>query len=60
MTKKCMARILFLAEKTKINMSVILSYPLTPIPVALCHVDDNFYKTAKSVLVNKLEKKVKS
>lgn len=46
-------------EKT-LDIDKVLSYPLTPIPLALCHADGIICKTNKSVLMKLLEKKITS
>ena len=42
----------------KVNMSFILTYPLTPVPLSLCHVDGTMLSTQKSSLLKNLEEKV--
>lgn len=41
----------------KLDIEKILSYPLTPVPLSLCHIDGKMCNTSKSVLLNILEKK---
>ena len=50
--------ILFLSLERKVDMAEVLSYPLTPVPLSLCHVDDTMLKTKKSTLNSALEIKV--
>ncbi|GFX71452.1 uncharacterized protein TNCV_2694401 [Trichonephila clavipes] len=38
-----------------IDVLKILSFPITPVPLALCHLDGGFCKTDKSVLVKCLQ-----
>lgn len=38
----------------------ILQHPLTPVPLALCHLDGTIVKTTKSSLVKLLEREVES
>lgn len=46
-------------EKT-LNIEKVLSYPLTPVPLAFCHLEGTICKTDKSVLLHILEKEVES
>ena len=37
-------------------MAEVLTYPVTPIPLSLCHIDGKMSKTTKSTLTKDLEK----
>ena len=50
--------ILFLSLERKVDMAEVLSYPLTPVPLSLSHVDGTMLKTKKSTLTSVLEMKV--
>ena len=50
--------ILFLSLERKADMAEVLSYPLTPVPLSLSHVDGTMLKTKKSTLTSALEMKV--
>ena len=50
--------ILFLALQQKIDMGEVLKYPLTPVPLSLCHVDGTMQKTQKSALMTEIEKRI--
>lgn len=54
------ARIIFIAIEKQINMELVLTYPLTPIPLSLCHPDGTPHKTQKSKLLIHIEGKVNS
>lgn len=41
-------------------MAEVLAYPLTPLPLSLCHVDGTMQKTTMVKLLNELEARVKS
>ena len=56
--KKLFSSILFLSLKRKVDMAAVLSYPLTPVPLSLSHVDGTMLKTKKSTLTSVLEMKV--
>ena len=58
----CLIRDLFgsilnISLQRKIDMGEVLSYPLTPVPLSLCHVDGSIQKSQKSALLNYLESK---
>ena len=36
-------------------MREVLTYPLTPVPLSLCHIDGSMNKTPKSTLMKELE-----
>ena len=42
----------------KINMDEVMTYPLTPVPLSLCHVDGTMMKSSKAALLHHLESKV--
>lgn len=42
------------------NIDAVLTYPLTPVPLALCHLDESICKTVKSALLKIFEKKLVS
>lgn len=55
-----MGRILILALEHKIDMLKILFYPLTAVPLSLCHIDGSMNKTDKSTLLKLLENRIQS
>lgn len=58
MERDLMGRLLCIALENKVDMAEILSYPLTPVPLCLSHLDGSMNKTNKAVLFNELEKKI--
>ena len=52
MERELFGSILFLALQRKIDVGEVLKYPLTPIPLSLCHVDGTLQKTQKSKLTD--------
>ena len=56
MERDLFGSILFLALQRQIDMGEVLTYPLTPIPLSLCHIDGKMNKTPKSTLMKELEK----
>lgn len=53
-------QLLVVALEKKIDIDKILTYPLTPIPFSLCHLDGSICKTEKSALMKLLEKEIDS
>lgn len=53
-------RLLILSIENKIVLRSTLSYPLTPVPPSLCHIDGNMHKTEKWALFRKRDGKVTS
>lgn len=53
-------RILALSLENKIDLMSVLSFPLTPVPLSLGHIDGSLNKTDKSSLFKLLEKEVTS
>ena len=50
--------ILFLSLQHKIDMEEVLSYPFTPIPLSLCHVDGLKQTTSKVKILYELESRI--
>ncbi|GBP29054.1 hypothetical protein EVAR_10870_1 [Eumeta japonica] len=48
-------RMLGISMTHELDVMKILSHPITPVPLALCHSDGTIYKTDKSVLAKALE-----
>ena len=53
-------RLLYLAVIEDLDLHVVFTYPLTPVPLSLAHVNDTLHKTDKTKLMHKLEEKVTS
>lgn len=51
-------RLLALSLDTNLNLEKVLCFPITSVPLSLCHIDGSINKTIKSVLVQELEKKI--
>lgn len=51
-------RLLALSLDTNIDLEKVLCFPITPVPLSLCHIDGSLNKTVKSVLVTELEKQI--
>ena len=54
-TRDIFGRLLFLASSKKLNLASVLSFPLTQVPLSLCHITGAINKTDKSTLMKKLE-----
>ena len=52
--------ILYVSLEKKVDMAEVLTYPLTPVPLSLSHVDGTMLKTDKSKLYSVLEPNKKS
>lgn len=48
------------AVDNRIDISEVLKYPLSPVPLSICHVDGSMHKSQKSTLMKHLESKIKS
>ena len=59
-TRDLFGRLLYLAVRLDLDLKDILSYPLSPVPLSLAHVDGTLHKTDKSKLLKKLEVRVSS
>ena len=59
-TRDLFGRLLYLAVTNDVDLAVVFSYPLTPVPLTLAHVDGSMNKTNKSKLMHKLEEKVET
>ena len=55
MEKNLFGKLLCLALQQKIDLKEILCYPLTPLPVSLCHFDGTLRSTPKSQLMKYLK-----
>ena len=60
MVRDLFGSILYLSLEKSINMAEVLTYPLTPVPLSLCHPNGIMLKTKKSALLNALETRVKT
>lgn len=58
MCRDIFGRMLALSLEHKIDIGQVLSYPLTPTPRALCHIDGTLHKTDKSTLLKNLEGRI--
>ena len=56
MERNLFGRLLCSALERKIDIAEVLKYPLTPVPLSMCHLDGTIATTSKSVLVTNLEK----
>ena len=59
-TRDLFGRLLFLSTLEKIDLEKVFQYPLTPVPLSLCHLDGSLNKTDKAKMMHKLEGKVNS
>lgn len=60
MQRDLFGQLLVISLEQKVDLEKILSFPLTPMPLSMCHVDATICKTDKSVLTKLLEKRIES
>ncbi|GBP29521.1 hypothetical protein EVAR_93318_1 [Eumeta japonica] len=60
MQRDLFGQLFSLSLEQTLNIDKVLAYPLTPVPLALCHIDGTICKTDKSVLLKILEKEIDS
>ena len=53
-------RLLELTMKKRIDMGELLTYPLTPLSLSLCHAHGSLLHSLKAVLLHRLESKIVS
>ena len=58
MERNLFGRLLCIALGKKIDIGEVLRYPLTPVPLSMCHLDGTMASTKKDVLATRLEKMV--
>lgn len=51
-------RLLALSLDTNLNLEKELCFPITPVPLSLCHMDGSINKITKSKLIEELENQV--
>lgn len=60
MERNYLSTLLVTALQKKIDLEVVLRYPLSPIPLVYAHPDGSINKKVKSVLYHILDGRVKS
>ena len=58
MERNLYGRLLCIAIETSVDLSVVLSYPITPVSLSMCHIDGSIASTQKSKLMEHLEKRI--
>ncbi|CAH1154920.1 unnamed protein product [Phaedon cochleariae] len=56
--KDLFGRLLAISLEKKIDLTKVLTYPLTPVPLSMCQIEGIIHKTDKSALTATLESKV--
>ena len=49
-----------MSSQNNIDLARVFTYPLTPVPLSLAHVDGSINKTDKAKLLHKLENTIRS
>ncbi len=57
-TRALFGCLLHLAVTKGVDLTTVLAYPLTPVPLSLGHVDDSINKSDKSTLMKNLEDRI--
>ncbi|CAH0562802.1 unnamed protein product [Brassicogethes aeneus] len=60
MQRDLFGRLLGVTVDQKLNLDEVFQFPLTPMPLSMCHVDGSIHKTDKSVLLKSLESQITS
>lgn len=60
MQRDLFGRMLGVSMEQNIDVAKVLSYPLTPVPMAMCHLDGTMCKTDKAAFAKLLEKRISS
>ena len=60
MERNLYGRLLCIALVESIDISLVLTYPITPVPLSMCHIDGTMVSTSKHKLVAPLEKRISS
>ena len=58
MERNLYSRLLCIALVESIDISLVLTYPFTPVPLSMCHIDGTMASTSKHKLVAPLEKRI--
>ena len=58
MERDLFGSILFMSLQHQIDVGELFKFPLTPVPLSLCHVDGSMLKTQKSKLMRELEQRI--
>ena len=55
-TRYLFGRLLYLSTTHAIDLQYVFTFPLTPVPLSLAHIDGSVHKTTKASLLHKLER----
>ena len=58
MERNLYGRLLCVALVESIDISLVRTYPITPVPLSICHIDGTMVSTSKHKLVAPLEKRI--
>ena len=54
-TRDIFGRLLFLAVTQRLDLALVLTFPLTPVTLSLCHITGDMNKTSKCTLMETVE-----
>lgn len=60
MERDMMGKLLLISLNQKLDITLVLQYPLTPVPLVFSHLDEAVNTTDKAVLYKNLEKRINS
>lgn len=58
MERDLMGKLLLISLKDKLDIGIVLTYPLNPVLLVFCHLDGTKSRTNKAVLYKNLEKRI--
>lgn len=59
-TSDLFGHLLYLATARKLDVRMVLAYPLIPVPLCIAHIDGTKHSTTKSKLAKELASKITS
>nr|CAH7766891.1 unnamed protein product [Callosobruchus chinensis] len=58
MQRDLFGQFLCISLRKSLDIDKILTYPLTPVPLSMCHIDGSICKTNKAALLKVLEQQI--
>lgn len=60
MQRDLIGQFLCISLKKSLDIDKVLSYPLTPVPLSMCHIDGSICKTNEAILLKVLEQQIEA